>query len=328
MYYSEMTPEQRKVITNATQVFEVMEQVRARDESFRGTMHWKRINNREYLYRGYTGGRSKSLGPRSERTEEIKSRYGAAREEHRARRAALVEQLKIHAGYIRVNRLNRLPIVAANVLRAFGEMGTPTKVVGTNALFAYEVLAGVLFLPQYLATDDLDLLIDSRQRLKIVTSLKSKTLLTVLRRADPGFSRVSDSPYEFAAANNDGYRVDFITQEASNIAVPNEFFSSLEAEDLKPQGIGSLRWLVSAPSIEAVVFDQRGAPLRIETVDPRAFAIHKRYVGTVERVSPVKKKKDMEQARMIAQLLAQELAHLPLSEGILRLFPRNVVTQR
>jgi len=327
MYYSEMTPEQLKVITNATQVFEVLEQVRARDERFLGTMHWKRINNREYLYRGYTGGRSKSLGPRSERTEEIKSRYGAAREEHKARRARLVEQLKIHAGYVRVNRLNRFPTTAANVLRAFGKVGTPTKVIGTNALFAYETLAGVLFLPQYLTTDDLDLLMDSRRRLKIVTSLRSKTLLSVLRQADPGFSRVSDSPYEFAAANNDGYRVDFVTQEARNIAAPNDFFSSLDVGDLKPQGIGSLRWLVGAPSIEAVVFDQRGEPLRFETVDPRAFAIHKRYLATVERVSPVKKKKDLDQARMIDHLLSKELTHFPLSEGIRRLFPKSMVTQ-
>lgn len=326
MYYFEMTPEQRKVITNATQVFEVMEQVRAQDGKYLGTMHWKRIANREYLYRGYTGGRSKSLGPRDERTEEIKSRYGAAREEHKTRRAQLTEQMRIHAGYIRVNRLNRFPTIAANVIRAFGKRGTPMKVVGTNALFAYEVLAGVLFLPQYLATDDLDLLMDSRQRLKIVSTLRSKTLLSVLREADPGFRRVSDSPYEFSAANNDGYRVDFITQETANIAEPNEFFASLEVDDLKPQGIGSLKWLVCAPTIEGVVFDQRGAPLRLQTVDPRAFAIHKRYVGTVERVSSVKRKKDLEQARMLVQLLSTELTHLPLSEGIRRLFPRGAGT--
>ena len=82
------------------------------------------------------------------------------------------------------------------------------------------------------------------------------------------------------------------------------------------------------PNFRGSVFDQRGEPLRIETVDPRAFAVHKGYVGTVERVSPIKKKKDLEQARMIAQLLSQELAHFPLSEGIRRLFPKSVVTQR
>lgn len=323
MFYTEMNSEQRKVITNATQVFEVMEQVCARDKNFLGTMHWKRINNREYLYRGYSGGRNKSLGRRSATTEEIKSRYDEARAEHKARRAQLAEQLRIYAGYIRVNRLNRFPTVAAQVIRSFEKLGTPIKIIGTNALYAYEVLAGILFLPEFLSTDDLDVLMDSRQRLKIVSSLKTKTILSVLKDADPGFRRITDSPYEFAAANRDGYRVDFITQEGKDIAKPNEFFKSLSGEDLKPQGIGSLRWLVSAPSIREVVFDQKGDPVRLSTVDPRAFAIHKQYVGTVERVRPIKAKKDLQQARIVADLLSSELAHMPLSEGIRRLFPKQ-----
>ncbi len=322
MFYTEMNAEQRKVLTNATQVFEVMEHVRERDKNFLGTMHWKRISSREYLYRGYSGGRTKSLGRRCTRTEEIKSRYDEARAEHKARRAQLADQLRIHAGYIRINRLNRFPAVAAQVIRSFEKLGTPIKVIGTNALYAYEVLAGILFLPEFLSTDDLDLLMDSRQRLKIVSSLKTKTLLSVLKDADPGFRRITDSPYEFAAANRDGYRVDFITQEGKDIATPNEFYKSLPGDDLKPQGIGSLRWLVSAPSIQEVVFDQKGNPVRLPTVDPRAFAIHKQYVGTVERVRPIKAKKDLQQAQIVAQLLSSELAHMPLSEGILRLFPK------
>ncbi len=316
-----MSPEQRKVDANATQLFEVTEQVRAQDKNFLGTMHWKRIDDKEYLYRGYSGGRTKSLGRRTEQTEEVKSSYELARTDHKTRSFQLAEQLRIHAGYIRVNRLNRFPTVAANVVRAFEKQGTPVKVVGTNALYAYEALAGVLFLPEFLTTDDLDLLLDSRQRLKIVSSLKARTLLSLLKEADPGFRRVTDSPYEFAAANRDGYRVDFITQESPNIARPNEFFSSLSADDLKPQGIGSLKWLVSAPMIQEVVFDQRGIPLRLVTVDPRAFAIHKQYIGNVERKRPIKAKKDREQAQMLTQLLSNELVHLPISQGIRRLFP-------
>ena len=322
MYYAEMNAEQRKVITNAAQVFEVMEQIAAQDKSFLGTMHWKRINNQEYLYRGYSGGRTKSLGRRSQKTEEIESRYDAQRAEHMARRAQLTQQSKLHAGYIRLNRLNRFPTVAANVVRAFQKQGTPVKVIGTNALFAYEVMAGVLFLPEYLTTDDLDLLMDSRQHLKIVSSLKARTLLSILKEADTGFRRVTDSPFEFSAANNTGYRVDFITQESKDIANPGDFFQSLAADDLKPQGIGSLKWLVSAPTIREVVFDQKGAPLRLATVDPRAFAIHKQFVGSVERVRPLKAKKDLEQAKMVTLLLSTELTHLPISEGIRRLFPK------
>jgi hypothetical protein len=86
--------------------------------------------------------------------------------------------------------------------------------------------------------------------------------------------RLSSSQNESEiAANDDGYRVDFITQESA-------------------------------------------------TVDPRAFAIYKQYVGTVEWTKPIKARKDGDQAKMIHQLLTTELVHLPLSEGVRRLFPR------
>ncbi|MBN2340862.1 MAG: hypothetical protein JXX29_17540 [Deltaproteobacteria bacterium] len=319
-----MSSEQQKVFTNAVQIFEVMEQVHALDTSFLGTMHWKRINNTEYLYRGYSGGRTKSLGKRSPTTEGIKTKYDASRKAHKDRKAQLTQQLKIHAGYIRLNRLNRFPSVAAKVIRSFEKQGTPIKVVGTNALYAYESLSGVLFLPEFLATDDLDLLMDSRQRLKIVSSLKTRTLLSIIKEADSSFRRVTPSPYDFSAANNHGYRVDLITQESADIREPNAFFGSLDADDLKPQGIGSLKWLVSAPSISEVVFDRQGHPVRLNTVDPRAFAIHKHYMSTVERTKPIKAKKDLEQAHIVAQLLRNELNHFPLSKGIVRLFPKLI----
>ncbi len=41
---------------------------------------------------------------------------------------------------------------------------------------------------------------------------------------------------------------------------------------------GGRAWLESAPPFEAPAIDERGEPLRIVTVDPRIFAIHKLVV--------------------------------------------------
>jgi hypothetical protein len=320
-----MSQEQLKVVTNALQLFDIHEQTQDNNRRFQGTMHWKRIGGREYLYRGYSGGKTKSLGPRTGDTETLKKHYESTRAEHLQRKKQLREQLKIHAGYIRVNKLNRFPLTGANIVRSLQKHNIPMRVIGTNALYAYEVSAGILFLPELLSTDDLDFLMDSRQSIQIASALKKRTLLSILRDVDASFARLSDSPYEFAAANNTGYRIDFITQENKDLMHPNEFIKHLQAEDIKPQGIGSLKWLVASPKYGETVFDQRGNPLKIATVDPRAFVIHKFFIGQQEGRKPIKRKKDLSHARAVAKLLENELSHLPPSPAISRLFPREVV---
>ena len=81
-------------------------------------MHWKHINGRDYLYRAYSGGRNQSLGPRNAETEATKRQFESGRAEHKTRSASLGERVKIHASYIKANRLNRFPRIGARVVRA------------------------------------------------------------------------------------------------------------------------------------------------------------------------------------------------------------------
>ena len=212
MGYIPLSSEQIKVALNATQLFETLEGHRQQARSVAGSMHWKRINGRDYLYRAYSYGKNQSLGPRSHETEQTKVQFEARQQAYREQESQLRDQFTVHSAYIRANRLNRFPLAGARVIRALQRQNVPFRVIGTNALYAYEARAGIQFQAEHLATDDMDVLMDARQGVRIVTNLKRRSLLSLLQSSDKTFQRVSSSPYEFCAANARGYRVDFITQ--------------------------------------------------------------------------------------------------------------------
>lgn len=326
MGYSAYQPEQAKVVTNTHQLFGALEALRSQARHVEGSMHWKGIAGREYLYRAYSHGKNHSLGPRSAETESLKVSFDERKATHKARETNLKEQLSLHAAYVRANRLNRFPRTAARVIRALQVQQVPYRIIGTNALYAFEARAGVLIEPEHLATADIDVLMDARQGVRIAAQVKPEGLLSLLKRTDRSFERLSDAAYTFCAANQKGYRVDFITQGNSDPLHINDFERLLDSDDLTPVTIESLKWLVASPHFEAIVFDDRGMPLRLATVDPRAFALHKWFTSQRADRDPVKRQRDAAQARLVASLLHYNLRDLATTKAVSRAFP-NIVRQ-
>ena len=151
-------------------------------------------------------------------------------------------------------------------------------------------------------------------------------MLDVVKDSDKSFRRVSASEHEFSAANNNGYRVDFVTQGGHQLK-PNEFDAILEQGDLMPVAIDSLKWHVAAPNFEAITFDDRGMPLRLRTVDPRAFVLHKWFVSQQPDRNSLKRNRDEDQARLIATLIRREMTDLSPSKAIQKIFPNFVSRQ-
>lgn len=153
--------------------------------------------------------------------------------------------------------------------------------------------------------------------------MDGESLLSLIQRTDKTFQPIPDSKYEFAATNSMDYRVDFITQGEGSMK-RNAFEELLTSDDLQPVQIESLKWVLSAPNFESVVFDTKGMPLRINAIDPRAFVLHKWYVSQQPDRNPLKAGRDQSQARTVASLLSQELKHLPHGKAIARIFPSIV----
>lgn len=321
MGYRRLESEQVRVAVNARQLFEQLEQHRLQADSVAGSMHWKIIHGREYLYRAYSYGKNRSLGVRSPETEQIKYKFENRQADYKAREIEYRDQFKKYAAYIKANHLNRFPLAGARVLRSLHKQKIPYRLIGTNALYAFEARAGVMIQPEHLATEDMDVLMDARQGIRIVANLQAGSLLSLLQTSDKSFRRISTSPYEFAAANDKGFRVDFITQGTGSPMRRSAFDELLETDDLHPVVIDSLKWHVSAPHYEAVVFDMQGMPLRVATVDPRAFVLHKWFVSQQPDREPMKRIRDENQARLVATMIRNELTDLPVTRAISRIFP-------
>ena len=138
-------------------------------ERYKGSMTWKTVSDNHYLYRKKER-IWKSLGPKSEKTDSIYAHFQASRAELTVKRKSLQDRLRMMAPVNKAMRLGRVPWMSARILRrieGLGVLGNGQMVVGTHALYAYELMGGVHFGQDAVATMDIDLLYDARGRLKL-----------------------------------------------------------------------------------------------------------------------------------------------------------------
>jgi len=300
MDFPELSLEQRRQLIDVQQRFEAW---RAADRAFResnkGSMTWKRVAGRDYLYRIVDRHIQKSLGVRSPETEALKADYTASRKANRARVTRLRKGIDDAAAINRAMGLGRVPRMAAKILRSLdqsGLLGDGLFVVGTHALYAYEARSGVIFRPELLATTDLDLLADVRSRLVLaIEDRRREGVLAALRKADASFAVQGDL---FRAVNDDGYFVDIIRPMSKNEMAADEY----DLGGLVPVGIDGLNWLINSPRFEATAIADDGLPVWMSCIDPRAFALHKRWVSRQESRDALKKRRDAAQASAVANV--------------------------
>ncbi|MYA89104.1 MAG: hypothetical protein F4X97_11775 [Boseongicola sp. SB0662_bin_57] len=276
--------------------------------SFLGSMHWERRNGKEYLYRrkGKTG---KSLGPRSEETERIFKAFTEGKADNVARLASLKEEMSKQAAILRTLDAGRLPVTAAHTLRVLDAHGKRTglRVVDTNALYAYEALAGVVFRSSSTATGDIDFLVDDRNRLKLVTDDGDPTGLTRLIQAKVDETFRPRRPGDFRLTNAKGYMVEFIRPQPNPAWRKRPGADPVEEGDVTPAPIMGLQWLVNAPAVDATVLDALGFPAPMRCPDPRFWALHKLWLSGQEGRHPAKRSRDWAQGHVVVKLVRERL---------------------
>lgn len=332
MLFQDLNADQRRELVNTRQRFDAWRAARNLANGFKGSMVWKRENDKEYLVRsdyGLSGvRRQRSLGPKSTETERMKQAFDEGRERAGARLADAEAFLTRQAAMNRAVGIGRVPILSARIVRAIeaaGTLGGGIRIVGTTAIFAYEAMAGAFVDASITATDDLDLLFDARHRIRLITSegTHEGSLLKLLQRVDHSFERM---PRTFSAVNRDGFVVDLIKpmpeppwkSEREQVAAQGE-------TDLVAVAVEGLAWLESTPLFEAMAIDERGAPLTMAVPDPRAFAVHKLWLSGLPSRPPVQRQRDRMQAEAVAGLVAEHLLHLPYDPAALTALPRALV---
>lgn len=242
MRFAELNNEQRRQLIDVVGTFAAWRD--ASRKATRGSLRWVTRKGSDYLYRK-TGKSERSLGRRSRETEAILAEHNLLRE----RRKQAGVRLKAMARVNRALYLNRVPKDAALILReldAAAVLGKHLFVIGTNALYAYEIRAGVFFEGGILATNDFDLLWDARDRLRlVVTGISPEGVLGILKKADATYSSAGD--YGMRAQNASGYFVDLFCPD---IDPPPKRFAPRDIDPIPTEGAD---WLIEAPKIEETV---------------------------------------------------------------------------
>jgi hypothetical protein len=333
LYFQELNVDQCREVVNTHQRYATYRAAADRAKSYRGSMVWNEINGRDYLVRGHYDKsglrRQTSLGVRSKKTEAIKHEFDRARSEAQDELKNLKAVIARQSAINRAIGLGRVPLLGARIMRALdqaGMLGAGIRILGTNAMYAYEAASGVRIDPGLTTSEDIDLLFDARGGLTFAADeeISHQSLLRLLQKIDHSFRRSNET---FRASNRDGYLVDLIKPLRNPSWRDEKRQLSEDIGDLLAVEIEGLTWHESAPAFEAVAIDERGEPFRIVATDPRVWAAHKLWVAQRPDREPIKRRRDEAQARVVGRLIAEYMPHLPYDADQLRMLPKAVFDQ-
>jgi hypothetical protein len=328
--FQELNDDQRREAVNTQQRYAAYREAKARLDTYDGSMVWNEIKGRQYLVRSFYDKagirRQSSLGPRSPQTEHTKREYQRGRGEAEARLKDIKAVLERQTAINRVIGLGRVPLIGAKIIRALdttGMLGAGIRILGTNAIYAYEAAAGVRIDPGWTTTEDIDLLFDSRGGLAFAATedISEQSLLQILRKIDRSFEKTNQT---LRAVNRDGYLVDLIKPLQTPPWTGDRDMVGKDPDDLTAAEIEGLAWHDNAPAFESIAIDEKGEPLRIVATDPRVWAAHKFWLSKRSDRNAIKRKRDEAQARVIGQLVAKYLPQFPYAQQQLKMLPRKV----
>lgn len=326
LFIKELQADQRRQFIDTQQVYESWRSADVdRRRRFVGSMRFVTRNGADYLLRKI-GKAETSLGLRDPKTEAAFQAFLNGRQNNSERLAGLSRRLDELAPINVAMGLGRVPTIAARILRMCDEqelLGEQLFVLGTNALYAYESASGTHVQSGLVATGDIDLLYDARRHMSLAfDAIRSRGLIGLLQKVDQSFASVS--PRAFRASNSGGYLVDLIRPEAKDVFRDRRLAALTDLpDDLEGAAIFGLDWLVNSPKLEAVAIDERGYPVRMIVIDPRAFALHKMWVSERPDRDPVKAVRDREQAKAAATLAARYLRR-PFDSPELSALPKSL----
>jgi hypothetical protein len=325
MNYRELTNEQRRQWLDFMQVDDEYRSEKENfDRRFIGSMRWLSRNGTDYLHvkKGRT---EKSIGPRGPETEKAYLAFIEGRDRSRDRLTSLRARLEQMAPVNRAFGLGRVPILTSKILRVLDEsdlLGTQLLLVGTNALWAYEAKAGLQLQADVVATADADMLWDPRASMKLLSAeTHTKGVLGLLRKVDESFETRGSQDYR--AINKTGFAVDLIRPEDNLFFEQRRNHVTRSKEDVAAAPIFGLHWLANAPKFESMAIAEDGFSVRIPTIDPRAFSLHKIWLSAQPTRDPIKIPRDLAQAK-IAALIARKYLNLEFDESVLRALPQRL----
>ena len=321
-FFREFSLTQQETLARTISVYKGYLQILKASQALKGSMHWKKIKGKEYLYKYRDRyGNGESLGPRSEETETLYADFTRRRRELTARLASQREQLAAATRFCRAALIHRLPEMVIRIVHRL-ELSdlakTPLMVIGPHALHAFEFAAEVFIDTPKNAS----FWADSAKRLTLAaaTPIPPDHLLSLLRQADRSFHPLPGE--EFQAVNKTGFLVRL--KGPPGLRTPTRTGRFDASLPVVPVESGDLTALLSAPKFSQVVIGKRGTAATMTVPDPRSLALHQLWLSQQEDRDPARRRTDRVQAMALAELILRYLPQYDFFSSQLRLFPPEV----
>lgn len=309
--YIENSESQNRQYVDAETVFDERRRVLKVASQLRGGMIWREVSGGRYLIRTSPGGAQKSLGPRSDQTERIHRTFTERKAQITERLAVIETMYDEQRRLNRALRVGRVPKVVVDILNVLEKAGIQDNftVVGTYSLYAYESACGVRFVPQAMATRDIDLLFDTRKHLAFFSRMKESeaSFLGLLQKADKSFVRLEDQ--KETARNAQGFEVDVIRRIAKD-GDPHPVRLSDDEEDLWAVQASTGDRILGSPRFERMVVATTGEMASMGTMHPLGFVAVKRALAAYADRDPLKRSKDALQADLVEELVRDRMPQL------------------
>lgn len=300
----ELTPAQTRQYIDAEATLRALRDTQKAALEVRGSMFWREINGQHYLVRVASRGSQTSLGRHTDELEVIYQRFMERKANVEQRLTRLKAALTQHQRSNRALRLGRAPRVLIDTLNRLEQAGLGTHfcVVGTHALYAYESACGVRVQDDATATQDIDLLLDTRKYLSFVTTMDrlDTSLLSVFKKVDKTFELRDAQRY--TAVNADGFEID-VVRRAAKEGDPHPLRVSKYEDDFWAAQISTGSNLLDGGHFEQAVVATSGHMAMVRVPMPASFVKAKQKLSTIRSRDPLKARKDALQAEIVSQLM-------------------------
>ncbi|MBI5129874.1 MAG: hypothetical protein HZA66_10555 [Rhodopseudomonas palustris] len=244
-------------------------------EQFKGAMGWKKVGAAEYLTTYFTDpitGKKhmNSLGRRSPETEFKKVEFDRARAEVDKAMAELKRDIEPLIRVGKALRMGLLEPIAGDVLRELSRkdlLGEDLMIIGSAGLHLYEAAAGALLPRSLIVEGDLDLMSSAESRQEAIDAL-----LPVVRLADKSFALHGPSR---SLRTDKGFRVHIHTRRSIGRAID-------QLNGASDEQISVLQEMIRLEPVKAVAIARDGIPVGMTGMDPRAFALTKHAMATMD----------------------------------------------
>jgi hypothetical protein len=268
-----------------------------------GSFTPKTIKGRRYWYFQAGAGEArvqKYVGPETPELLERIARHQEARNDERERRA-LVSTL------VRSFNLPRPVPEIGDIVTALAQAGVfrlRGVLIGTVAYQAYSAMLGMRLPSAVLQTGDVD--IAQFKNVSVGVQDRTPPVFEVLQKVDKTFRpvpHVIDGRRVASYVAKGGLRVDFLTpNEGAETGHPQ----ALPALQTDAQPLRFLDYLIHEPQPAVILHD---AGVYVQVPAPERYAIHKLIVSRRRHEGTAKRDKDIHQAQILLEVLAQKRPH-------------------